>query len=424
MFGKKQSERMPTRKLWDHVIEMREGFVPRKGKVYPLSREEREEVREFVKEQLRKGYIQPSKSPQMALVFFVEKKDGKKRMVQDYRYLNEWMIKNNYLLPLISNVLENIGTKKIFTKMDLRWGYNNMRIKEGDEWKAVFMILEGLFEPTVMFFGLTNSLATFQAMMNELLRDLINTGKVVVFIDNVIVGTEMKERHDELVVEIIKRLEENDLYVKLEKCKWKVREVGFLGVVIGPEGIKMEEEKVKGILEWPTPKCIKDVQKFLGLANYYCRFIEGFAAVARLLHDMVKKDKRWDWTERQEKAFKELKEWFTKKPVLAAPDIDKKMRMKVDASDYTMGGVLSMECKDGLWRPVAFLSKSLNETERNYEIHDKEMLAIVRGLEVWKHLLKEAQFKFEIWTDYKNLEYFIKAQKLNRRQARWALYLS
>ena len=205
MFGKKQSERMPTRKLWDHVIEMREGFVPRKGKVYPLSREEREEVREFVKEQLRKGYIQPSKSPQMALVFFVEKKDGKKRMVQDYRYLNEWMIKNNYLLPLISNVLENIGTKKIFTKMDLRWGYNNMRIKEGDEWKAVFMILEGLFEPTVMFFGLTNSLATFQAMMNELLRDLINTGKVVVFIDNVIVGTEMKERHDELVVEIIKR---------------------------------------------------------------------------------------------------------------------------------------------------------------------------------------------------------------------------
>ena len=424
MFGKKQSERMPTRKLWDHVIEMREGFVPRKGKVYPLSREEREEVREFVKEQLRKGYIQPSKSPQMALVFFVEKKDGKKRMVQDYRYLNEWMIKNNYLLPLISNVLENIGTKKIFTKMDLRWGYNNMRIKEGDEWKAVFMILEGLFEPTVMFFGLTNSQATFQAMMNELLRDLINTGKVVVFIDNVIVGTEMKERHDELVVEIIKRLEENDLYVKLEKCKWKVREVGFLGVVIGPEGIKMEEEKVKGILEWPTPKCIKDVQKFLGLANYYCRFIEGFAAVARPLHDMVKKDKRWDWTERQEKAFKELKEWFTKEPVLAAPNIDKKMRMKMDALDYTMGGVLLMECKDGLWRPVVFLSKSLNETERNYEIHDKEMLAIVRGLEVWKHLLKEAQFKFEIWTDYKNLEYFIKAQKLNRRQARWALYLS
>ena len=274
------------------------------------------------------------------------------------------------------------------------------------------------------FFGLTNSPATFQAMMNELLRDLTNTGKVAVFIDDVIVGTEMEEEHDELVAEVIRRLEENDLYVKPEKCKWKVREVEFLGVVIGPEGIKMEKEKVEGVLEWPTLKCVKDIQKFLGLANYYCQFIEGFATVARPLHDLVKKDKKWEWTEREENVFKELKERFTQEPVLVAPDIDKKMRMEVDALDYATGRVLSMECKDGLWRLVAFLSKSLNETERNYEIHNKEMLAIIRGLEAWRHLLEGAQYKFEIWTDHKNLEYFMKAQKLNRRQARWALYLS
>jgi len=146
--------------------------------------------------------------------------------------------------------------------------------------------------------------------------------------------------------------------------------------------------------------------------------------VARPLHNLVKKDKKWEWTEKEEKAFQELKEQFTKEPVLAAPDIDKKMRMEVDVSDYATGEVLSMECKDGLWRPVAFLSKSLNETERNYEIHDKEILAIIRGLEAWRHLLEGAQYKFEIWTDHKNLEYFMKAQKLNRRQARWALYLS
>ena len=175
----------------------------------------------------------------MAPVFFVGKKDGKKKMVQDYRYLNEWTIKNNYPLPLISDVLENIGTKKLFTKMDLRWGYNNVRIKEGDEWKAAFMMPEGLFEPTVMFFRLMNSSATFQAMMNELLRDLINIGKVAAFIDDVIVGTETEEEYDKLVAEVIKRLEENDLYVKLEKCRWKVREVGFLGVVIESEGIKI-----------------------------------------------------------------------------------------------------------------------------------------------------------------------------------------
>ena len=381
MFGKKQSERMPTRKVWNHTIDVKEGFVLRKGKVYPLSREEREEVREFVKEQLQKGYIWLSKSLQTAPVFFVGKKDGKKWMVQDYRYLNEWTIKNNYPLPLISDVLENIGTKKLFTKMDLRWGYNNVRIKEGDEWKAVFTTPEGSFEPTVIFFGLTNSPATFQAMMNELLRDLINTEKVAAFIDDIIIGTETEEGYDELVAEVIRRLEENDLYVKPEKCRWKVREVGFLGVVIGLEGIKIEKEKVKGVLKWPTPKCVKDVQKFLGLANYYHRFIKDFVFIARPLHDMVKKDKKWEWTEKQEKAFEELKRRFIEEPVLAALDLDKKMRMEVDASDYATGGVLSMECEDNLWRPVAFLSKSLNETERNYEIHDKEMLAIIRGLE-------------------------------------------
>jgi len=216
-------------------------------------------------------------------VFFVEKKNGKKRMVQDYRYSNEWTIKNNYPLPLISDIVENIGMKKVFTKIDLRWGYNNIQIKEGNKWKEAFMTPERSFEPTVMFFGLMNSPAIFQAMMNELLRNLINTGKVAVFIDNVIIETESEEGHDELVAEVIKRLEENNLYVKPEKCKWKVREVGFLGVVIGVDRIKTEEEKVKGVLDWPTPKCVKDVQKFLGLANYYCRFIEGFASIARLL---------------------------------------------------------------------------------------------------------------------------------------------
>ena len=150
------------------------------------------------------------------------------------------------------------------------------------------------------------------------------------------------------------------------------------------------------MLDWPTPKCVKDVQKFLGLANYYYRFIEGFASIARSLHDIVKKNQKWDWTKKQEEAFRELKKRFTKEPVLAVPDLDKKIRMEVDESDYAMKGVLSMKCEDKLWRLVAFLSKSLNETERNYEIHDKKMLAIIRGLENWRHLLEGICFKFEI----------------------------
>ena len=244
VFEKKDSERMPTRKTWDHVIDLREGFVPKKGKIYPLSRVEREEVQEFVKDQLRKWYIRPSKSLQTSLVFFVLKKDGKKRIVQDYRYLNSWTIKNNYPLPLISDLIDSIGKKKVFTKMDLRWGYNNVRIKEGDEWKAAFSTPEGSFEPTVMFFGLTNSPATFQAMMNDLLRDLVIEEKVAVFIDDVMVVTETEEGHDEIVEEVLKRLEENDLFVKPEKCVWKVREVGFSGVIIGKDGVRMEKEKV------------------------------------------------------------------------------------------------------------------------------------------------------------------------------------
>jgi len=139
---------------------------------------------------------------------------------------------------------------------------------------------------------------------------------------------------------------------------------------------------------------------------------------------MVKKDQKWKWTERQDKVFGELKEIFTKKPVLAALDLDKKMRIEVDVLDYATGGVLSMECEDGKWQPVAFLSKSLNETERNYKIHDKEMLAVIRELENWRHLLERAKYRFKVWMDHKNLEYFMKVQKLNRKQAHWTLYLS
>jgi len=417
MFEKKKSERMLMRKTGDHVIDLREEFVPKKGKIYPLSRVEREEVQEFVKDQLRKEYIRPSKSLQISLVFFVLKKDGKKRMVQDYWYLNSWTIKNNYSLPLISDLIDSIGKKKVFTKMDLRWGYNNVRIKERDEWKAVFSMPERSFEPTVMFFGLTNSPATFQAIINDLLRDLVVEEKVAVFIDDVMIATETEEGHDEIVEEVLKRLEENNLFVKPEKCIWKVKEVGFLGV-------RMEKEKVQGVIEWPVPKSMKDVQKFLGLANYYRQFVKDFATIAKSLHETTRKDKKWNWGERQQKAFEELKRRFTTEPVLVTPDLDKEMRVEADASDFATGGVLSMKCEDERWRPVAYISKLLNEAERNYEIHDKEMLAIIRCLEAWRHFLEGAKGRFKIWIDHKNLEYFMKVQKLNRRQARWSLYLS
>ena len=295
---------------------MKKEFVPRKGKIYLLSREERGEVCEFIKEQLRKRYIRLSKLPQTEFVFFVEK-DGKNKMVQDYKYLNEQIIKNNYPLLLISDIVKNIGTKKVITKLDLQQRYNNVWIKKGDEWKAASTTIEELFEPIVMFFGLTNSPAIFQTIINKILQGLINTRKVASFIDDIIVETEEEEGHDEIIEKIVKRLVENDLYVKPEKYKWKVREIGFL---VGPKGIKMEEEKIKGVLDWLTPKGVKDIQKFLRLANYYWQFIKDFVFIARSLYDLVKKDQKWDWMEKQEKTFKKLKERFTKEPVLVVLD--------------------------------------------------------------------------------------------------------
>ena len=203
------------------------------------------------------------------------------------------MIKNGYPLPLIADILDGVGKRKVFTKLDLRWGYNNVRIKEGDKWKAAFTTHIGAYEPTVMYFGLTNFSTTFQTMMNNLFRDLINQGDMAIFIDDILVATDTEEGHDELVEEVLKRLEENDLFVKPKKCKWKVREVEFLGVVIGPKGVEMQKEKIEGVLSWPAPKNIKEVQKFLGLVNYYRQFIKEFTKIAALLYVLVRKEQKW-----------------------------------------------------------------------------------------------------------------------------------
>ena len=276
VFGKVKLERMLMRKIQDHAINLKETFKPRKERIYPLSRNERKEVQNFIEDQLRKGYIRLSKSPQMSLVFFVNKKNKEKRIVIDYYNLNNQTMKNNYLLSLITDLIDNIGSKQVFTKMDLWQGFNNMRIKEEDKQKGAFTTYIESFKSTVMFFGMTNLPATFQTMMNEILRDMINKGKVVAFVNDILVGTEIKKEYNKIVEEVLKRLKENDLYIKPEKYVQKVQKIRFPGVVIGPNRIKIEKKKVDKVLSWPKPKNIKDVRKFLGLTNYYRRFIKNF----------------------------------------------------------------------------------------------------------------------------------------------------
>jgi hypothetical protein len=269
VFDKEESEQMPLRKPYDHAIELKEGFTPKKVHLIHLSPEERGEVEEFIQDQLRKGYIRPSKSPHTSPVFFIPKKDRKKRMVQDYREINKSTIWNNYPLPLISELIDQAGQSKVFTKIDLRWGYNNMRIKEGDEWKAVFATHIGAYEPLVMYFGLMNSPASFQNMMNDILKDLIADGKVIVYIDDILIHTVTIEGHDDIVEEVLDILQHNDLFAKPKKCFWKVEEVEFLRVILSKEGVHMDPSKVQAITDWPTPEKVRDVQAFLGLANFY-----------------------------------------------------------------------------------------------------------------------------------------------------------
>ena len=424
VFDKQSSERFPERRTWDHAIDLKPGFEPKSCKIYPLSPTEQAELKTFLEEHLAKGYIRPSKSPMASPFFFVKKKDGRLRPVQDYRYLNTGTVKNEYPLPLVSELVDKLKGARVFSKMDVRWGYNNIRIKEGDEWKAAFKTNQGLFEPTVMFFGLMNSPATFQAMMNEIFRDLIDDGKVVVYMDDILVFTNTLDEHQQIVRQVLQRLQDHDLFLKPEKCEFERDSIEYLGLVISHDKLEMDPVKVAGVAEWPTPQKVKDVQAFLGFSNFYRRFIKDYSKIARPLFDLTKKDMPWSWTQECEAAFVRLKATFTSSPVLLLPDPDKRYLVEVDASDFATGGVLSQKGPDDLWHPVAYLSKSLSEPERNYDIYDKELLAIVRALEAWRHYLEGSPHAVEIWTDHKNLEYFKTAQKLNRRQARWSLFLS
>ena len=290
VFSKEESERMLIRKPWDHVIELKDTFKPKKDRLIPLSHEEQEEVSAFIDDQLRKGYIQPSKSEQTSPVFFIPKKDGKKRMVQDYNHLNGHTVKNNYPLPLIVQPVNKLQETKMFTKMDLRWGYNNIHIKEGDEWKAAFICHHGTFEPLVMFFGLCNSPSTFQMMMNKIFTDMEDV--VVVYINNIMIFTKIDDlkKHDEIVLEVLHCLEKNNLYIKSEKCTFHTIEVDFLRMIVGKDGIKMDQEKVKAVLDWPAPSNVKGVRRFLGLANFYQRFIQDYTHVMRPLNNLLKKN--------------------------------------------------------------------------------------------------------------------------------------
>ena len=425
VFSETESQRLPERKSWDHAIDLIPGApATLRTKVYPMSLNEQEELDRFLDENLRKGYIRPSQSPFSSPVFFVKKKDGKLRFVQDYRRLNEFTVKNRYPLPLVSDIVNRLRGARYFSKFDVRWGYNNVRIKEGDEWKAAFATNRGLFEPTVMFFGLTNSPATFQALMNSIFADLISAGKVAVYLDDILIFSLTLEEHRATVNDVLTRLRKHDLYLRPEKCEFEREEVEYLGLIIRQGEVAMDPAKVSAVRDWATPTTLRELRGFLGFANFYRRFIKDFSKAARPLHDLTKKHIPWSWGTPQQEAFDTLRTAFTSSPVLALWDPDRPTRIEVDASGFATGGALLQKLDDGQWHPIAFRSASMQPAERNYEIYDREMLAIIEALRDWRHFLEGLPNPFTIVSDHANLQYWRTAQDLSRRQARWALYLS
>jgi transposase InsO family protein len=420
VFEKKEFDKLPERKPWDHAINLQPGADKDrklKGKVYPMNAREQKALDEFLEENLRTGRIRPSQSPIAAPFFFVKKKDGTLRPVQDYRRVNAVTIKDSWPLPLISDVITKIKDAKYFSKFDVRWGFNNVRIKEGDEWKAAFITNRGLHEPTVMFFGLTNSPATFQHMMDDIFVDMIRSNQVIVYMDDILVFSKDLETHRTTVKEVLKRLRQHRLYLKLEKCKFEQEEVEFLGIVVRNGQISMDPTKTKAVKEWPIPANMKEARSFMQFCNFYRAFIPNFSDITVPLNELTKKGVKFEWTPERDNAVQQLKDAVARNATLLLPIDGAKFRLETDASDYAAGAVLH-QIIDGTPRPVAFFSKTFGPAERNYQIYDKEMLAIMLALDHWRHFLRNGE-EFDIWSDHQNLQYFREPQKLNRRQARW-----
>ena len=423
VFEKKNVDRLPEHRPYDCPIDLKDGACPPFGPIYGLSEPELKTLKIYIEENLAKGFIRHSKSPAGSPILFVKKKDGTLRLCIDYRGLNRVTVRNRYPLPLIPELLDRLRAGRIFSKIDLRGAYNLVRIKPGDEWKTAFRTRYGHFEYMVMPFGLTNAPAIFQHMMNDIFREYLDQF-VVIYLDDILIFSQDYIEHTKHVRLILTKLREHGLYAKPEKCEFDRTSVEFLGYVISSDGITMDEKKVETVQQWEVPTRVKDVQSFLGFANFYRRFIQGFSTLAQPLIALTRKDSPFCWTPTTQLAFETLKKAFTSAPVLLHPDLTKPFTIETDASDFAIGAILSQSDNNGILHPVAFYSRKFTPPEINYPVYDKELSAIIAAFEEWRPYLAGTQHRVQVVTDHKNLVYFTTTRILNRRQAQWSTFLA
>nr|AAV32204.1 putative polyprotein [Oryza sativa Japonica Group] len=402
---------MPPKREIEFRIDLAPGTAPIYKRPYRMAANELAKVKKQVDEQLQKGYIRPSTSPWGAPVIFVEKKDKTKRMCVDYRALNEVTIKNKYPLPRIDDLFDQLKGAKVFSKIDLRSGYHQLRIREEDIPKTAFTTRYGLYECTVISFGLTNAPAFFMNLMNKVFMEFLDKF-VVVFIDDILIYSKSEEEHEQHLRLVLEKLKEHQLYAKFSKCDFWLTEVKFLGHVITAQGVAVDPSNVESVIKWTPPKTVSQIRSFLVLAGYYRRFIENFSRIARPMTQLLKKDEKFKWTAECDKSFEELKKKLVSAPVLILPDQMKDFQVYCDASRHGLGCVLMQQ-----GRVVAYASWQLRPHEGNYPTHDLELAAVVHALKIWRHYL--IGNRCEVYTDHKSLKYIFTQPDLNLRQRRW-----
>jgi len=409
-------------KSWDHEIPLLKDKQPQWMSLYSMSEDQLKEVRNYLDENLKRGFIRPSKSPAGYPILFIPKKDGTKRLCVDYRQLNEITRWDSYPLPLIGELQDRLGQAKWFISLDLKEAYYWVRMKEGEEWKTAFRTRYGHYEYTVMSFGLKNAPATFQRLINDTLREYLDDFAIT-YLDDILIYSDDLDAHRGHVRKVLEKLREKVMYVKKSKSKFETKEIEFLRYIIRPEQIEKDPKKTDAVRNWPPPKKVKEVQAFLGLTNYYRKFVPNYAKIAEPLTRLTCKDERWHWNKKQEDAFCALKGSLSGTAHLRIPNPACEKILETDASDFTVGACL-YQIEDRQQRPIAYRSRKLSESEERYEVHNKELLAIVKALQDWRPYLAGTKKPIQIYTDHKNLRNFATMKQLNRWQVRWAEQLA
>jgi hypothetical protein len=408
---------MPPERRVQHQITLHDPHLPPPFRsIFRLSQAELQEMRKQLQTLLRDGKISPSVSPYGAPVLFTKKKGGGLRMCIDYRALNSQTIKNRYALPRIDDLVDQLHGAKIFTKIDLTSGYWQIAIAPEDRHKTAFRTRYGHYEFNVMPFGLTNAPASFQSLMNDIFRDMLDEC-VVIYLDDILIYSKTVEEHKEHVRRVLKRLQEHQLFAKASKCSFFVDTIEYLGFIVGPDGVKPNPDLISALERFPRPHTLKELQSFLGLANYYRKFVDSFSKIAAPLTNAMQNTSNSRpviWNPGMEEAFEHLKVALATAPCLHLPDPEGEFEVTTDASENAsaVGAVLTQN-----GHPVAFESRKLDKHQVNYPVHDKEMYAIMYALEKWRPFLLGNHFK--VFTDHRSLVHFKSQPNLNQRQLRW-----